>query len=99
MTNSINISSEEIRNLANIYKKTSYELQQTLYNLNSAQEKINQLDKFGIIDNFNEQQTSMKIAIKNFSSIMDEINLRLIKFADIIEKTDENITSFIKSNN
>ena len=91
----IQLTPEDLRTSAQKYTQGSEEVRQVLRTLSNEQETIRSNWKGSAFDSFDQQFTELSPKIEEFATLLDEINAQLLKVADIVEQTDQDIAAQI----
>ena len=91
----IKLTPEDLRQSAQRYAQGSQDIDQILTNLTHEQQVIDANWDGSAFDSFEAQFNELSPKIKQFSQLLEEINAQLIKVADIVEQTDQDIAAQI----
>ena len=91
----IKLTPEELRQSAQRYAQGSQEIDQILNTLTHEQQVIDANWDGSAFDSFEAQFNELSPKIKQFAQLLEDINAQLIKVADIVEQTDQDIASQI----
>ena len=91
----IKLTPEDLRQSAQRYAQGSQDIDQILTNLTHEQQVIAANWDGSAFDSFEAQFNELSPKIKQFSQLLEEINGQLIKVADIVEQTDQDIAAQI----
>ncbi|EGU64022.1 Virulence factor EsxA [Streptococcus oralis] len=91
----IQLTPEDLRTSAQKYTSGAEEVRQVLRTLSNEQETIRSNWKGSAFDSFDQQFTALSPKIDEFATLLDEINAQLLKVADIVEQTDQDIAAQI----
>ena len=86
----IKLTPEELRQSAQRYAQGSQEIDQILNTLTHEQQVIDANWDGSAFDSF-----ELSPKIKQFAQLLEDINAQLIKVADIVEQTDQDIAAQI----
>ena len=91
----IKVTPEELRTSAQKYTQGSEEVTQVLNNLTNEQAVIADNWDGSAFDSFEAQFNELSPKIKEFAQLLQDINAQLVKVADIVEQTDQDIAAQI----
>ena len=91
----IKLTPEELRTSAQKYTQGSEEVTQVLNNLTNEQAVIADNWDGSAFDSFEAQFNELSPKIKEFAQLLQDINAQLVKVADIVEQTDQDIAAQI----
>ena len=91
----IKLTPEELRTSANRYTEGSENVTQVLTTLTNEQAIIADNWDGSAFDSFEAQFNELSPKIKQFAQLLEDINGQLIKVADIVEQTDQDIAAQI----
>ena len=91
----IKLTPEDLRASAQRYAQGSQEIDQILTTLTHEQQVIDENWDGSAFDSFEAQFNELSPKIKQFSQLLEDINAQLIKVADIVEQTDQDIAAQI----
>ena len=91
----IKLTPEELRQSAQRYAQGSQEIDQILNTLTHEQQVIDANWDGSAFDSFEAQFNELSPKIKQFAQLLEDINAQLIKVADIVEQTDQDIAAQI----
>ena len=92
----IKLTPEDLRQSAQRYAQGSQDIDQILTNLTHEQQVIDANWDGSAFDSCEAQFNELSPKIKQFSQLLEEINGQLIKVADIVEQTDQDIAAQIR---
>ncbi|KXT85018.1 WXG100 family type VII secretion target [Streptococcus panodentis] len=92
----IKLTPEELRQSATRYTQGSEEVTQILTNLTNEQETISANWDGSAFDSFEAQFNELSPKIREFAQLLQDINVQLVKVADIVEQTDQDIAAQIR---
>ena len=92
----IKLTPEDLRQSAQRYAQGAQDIDQILTNLTHEQQVIDANWDGSAFDSFEAQFNELSPKIKQFSQLLEEINGQLIKVADIVEQTDQDIAAQIR---
>jgi len=91
----IKLTPEELRTSAQKYTQGSEEVTQVLNNLTNEQAVIADNWDGSAFDSFEAQFNELTPKIREFATLLQDINAQLVKVADIVEQTDQDIAAQI----
>ena len=91
----IKLTPEDLRTSAQKYTSGSEDVSQVLSSLKHEQEVIRGNWDGSAFRSFDAQFEALSPKIEEFAHLLQDINAQLLKVADIVEETDENIASQI----
>ena len=91
----IKLTPEELRTSANRYTEGSENVTQVLTTLTNEQAIIADNCDGSEFDSFEAQFNELSTKIKEFAQLLQDINAQLVKVADIVEQTDQDIAAQI----
>ena len=91
----IKLTPEELRQSAQRYAQGSQEIDQILNTLTHEQQVIDANWDGSAFDSCEAQFNELSPKIKQFAQLLEDINAQLIKVADIVEQTDQDIAAQI----
>lgn len=91
----IKLTPEDLRTSAQKYTRGSEDVSQVLSSLKHEQEVIRGNWDGSAFRSFDAQFEALSPKIEEFAHLLQDINAQLLKVADIVEETDENIASQI----
>lgn len=91
----IKLTPEELRASAQRYTEGSESVDQVLTSLTREQAVISENWDGSAFDSFEQQFNELSPKIKEFAQLLQDINAQLIKVADIVEQTDQDIAAQI----
>ena len=91
----IKLTPEELRTSANRYTEGSENVTQVLTTLTNEQAIIADNWDGSAFDSFEAQFNELSPKIKEFATLLQDINAQLVKVADIVEQTDQDIAAQI----
>ena len=91
----IKLTPEELRTSAQKYTQGSEEVTQVLNNLTNEQAVIADNWDGSAFDSFEAQFNELSPKIKEFAQLLQDIYAQLVKVADIVEQTDQDIAAQI----
>lgn len=92
----IKLTPEELRASAQRYTEGSESVDQVLTSLTREQAVISENWDGSAFDSFEQQFNELSPKIKEFAQLLQDINTQLIKVADIVEQTDQDIAAQIR---
>ena len=92
----IKLTPEELRASAQCYTEGSESVDQVLTSLTREQAVISENWDGSAFDSFEQQFNELSPKIKEFAQLLQDINAQLIKVADIVEQTDQDIAAQIR---
>ena len=92
----IKLTPEELRASAQRYTEGSESVDQVLTSLTREQAVISENWDGSAFDSFEQQFNELSPKIKVFAQLLQDINAQLIKVADIVEQTDQDIAAQIR---
>ncbi|KGM36382.1 MULTISPECIES: WXG100 family type VII secretion target [Streptococcus] len=92
----IKLTPEELRASAQRYTEGSESVDQVLTSLTREQAVISENWDGSAFDSFEQQFNELSPKIKEFAQLLQDINAQLIKVADIVEQTDQDIAAQIR---
>lgn len=92
----IKLTPEELRESAQRYTQGSESVDQVLTSLTNEQAIISENWDGSAFDSFEQQFNELSPKIKEFAQLLQDINAQLVKVADIIEQTDQDIAAQIR---
>jgi WXG100 family type VII secretion target len=93
----IKLTPDELRTSAQKYTTGSEQIDEILSNLTAEQGVIADNWEGTAFDSFEEQFNELSPKIRDFAELLQSINQQLNKVAEIIEQTDADIASQIRS--
>ncbi|MBP2624322.1 WXG100 family type VII secretion target [Streptococcus oricebi] len=93
----IKLTPEELRTSAQKYTSGSQEIDQVLSTLTAEQATISSNWDGSAFDSFEQQFQELSPKIKQFAQLLQDINTQLNQVADVVEQTDQDIASKIRS--
>lgn len=91
----IKLTPEELRASAQRYTEGSENVNQVLSTLTNEQAIISENWEGSAFQSFEEQFNELSPKIKEFAQLLQDINAQLVKVADIVEQTDQDIAAQI----
>lgn len=91
----IKLTPEELRASAQRYTEGSESVDQVLTSLTREQAVISENWDGSAFDSFEQQFNELSPKIKEFAQLLQDINAQLVKVADIVEQTDQDIAAQI----
>ena len=91
----IKLTPEELRASAQRYTDGAENVNQVLSSLTNEQAIISENWEGSAFQSFEEQFNELSPKIKEFAQLLQYINAQLVKFADIVEQTDQDIAAQI----
>ena len=91
----IKLTPEDLRTSAQKYTQGSEEVTQVLNNLTNEQAVIADNWDGSAFDSFEAQFNELTPKIREFATLLQDINAQLVKVADIVEQTDQDIAAQI----
>ena len=91
----IKLTPEDLRQSAQRYAQGSQDIDQILTTLTHEQQVIDANWDGSAFDSFEAQFNELSPKIKQFAQLLEDINGQLIKVADIVEQTDQDIAAQI----
>ena len=91
----IKLTPEDLRTSAQRYTQGSENVTQVLNELTREQGIISDNWDGSAFDSFEAQFNELTPKIREFATLLQDINAQLVKVADIVEETDESIASQI----
>jgi WXG100 family type VII secretion target len=91
----IKLSPQELRTSATKYTDGSNQVNDILQKLQSEQDTIQGNWEGSGFDSFNDQFVALKPKVSEFAELLEQINKQLNEVAQIMEETDQNISSAI----
>jgi len=92
----IKLTPEDLRTSAQRYTEGSDNVTQVLTTLTNEQANIADNWDGSAFDSFEAQFNALSPKIKEFAQLLQDINAQLIKVADIVEQTDQDIAAQIR---
>lgn len=92
----IKLTPEELRSSAQKYTRGSEDVNQVLTSLRHEQEVIRGNWDGSAFDSFDAKFTELAPKIEEFANLLQDINAQLVKVADIVEQTDQDIAAQIR---
>ncbi|KXT71464.1 WXG100 family type VII secretion target [Streptococcus cristatus] len=92
----IKLTPEELRESAQRYTQGSESVDQVLTDLTREQAIISENWEGSAFNSFEEQFNELSPKIKEFAQLLQDINAQLVKVADIVEQTDNDIAAQIR---
>ena len=92
----IKLTPEDLRASAQRYTEGSESVDQVLTSLTREQAVISENWDGSAFDSFEQQFNELSPKIKQFAQLLEDINGQLIKVADIVEQTDQDIAAQIR---
>jgi WXG100 family type VII secretion target len=91
----IKLTPEELRASAQRYTDGAENVNQVLSSLTNEQAIISENWEGSAFQSFEEQFNELSPKIKEFAQLLQDINAQLVKVADIVEQTDQDIAAQI----
>jgi len=91
----IKLNPEELRASAQRYTDGAENVNQVLSSLTNEQAIISENWEGSAFQSFEEQFNELSPKIKEFAQLLQDINAQLVKVADIVEQTDQDIAAQI----
>ena len=91
----IKLTPEELRASAQRYTDGAENVNQVLSSLTNEQAIISENWEGAAFQSFEEQFNELSPKIKEFAQLLQDINAQLVKVADIVEQTDQDIAAQI----
>lgn len=91
----IKLTPEDLRASAQRYAQGSQEIDQILTTLTHEQQVIDANWDGSAFDSFEAQFNELTPKIREFATLLQDINAQLVKVADIVEQTDQDIAAQI----
>ena len=91
----IKLTPEDLRQSAQRYAQGSQDIDRVLTTLTHEQQVIDTNWDGSAFDSFEAQFNELSPKIKQFAQLLEDINGQLIKVADIVEQTDQDIAAQI----
>ena len=91
----IKLTPEELRASAQRYTDGAENVNQVLSSLTNEQAIISENWEGSAFQSFEEQFNELAPKIKEFAQLLQDINAQLVKVADIVEQTDQDIAAQI----
>ena len=91
----IKLTPEELRASAQRYTVGAENVNQVLSSLTNEQAIISENWEGSAFQSFEEQFNELSPKIKEFAQLLQDINAQLVKVADIVEQTDQDIAAQI----
>ena len=91
----IKLTPEELRASAQRYTDGAENVNQVLSSLTNEQAIISENWEGSACQSFEEQFNELSPKIKEFAQLLQDINAQLVKVADIVEQTDQDIAAQI----
>lgn len=92
----IKLTPEELRASATQYTNGSESINEVLQRLTNEQATISANWDGSAFDSFEEQFNELSPKITQFAQLLQDINAQLVKVADIVEQTDQDIAAQIR---
>lgn len=92
----IKLTPEELRTSAQRYSQGSTSVDEVLTSLTNEQAIISDNWDGSAFESFEQQFNELSPKIKEFAQLLQDINDQLVKVADIIEQTDQDIAAQIR---
>ena len=89
----IKLTPEELRASAQRYTDGAENVNQVLSSLTNEQAIISENWEGSAFQSFEEQFNELSPKIKEFAQLLQDINAQLVKVADIVEQTDQDIAA------
>jgi WXG100 family type VII secretion target len=91
----VKLNPEELRASAQRYTDGAENVNQVLSSLTNEQAIISENWEGSAFQSFEEQFNELSPKIKEFAQLLQDINAQLVKVADIVEQTDQDIAAQI----
>ena len=91
----IQLTTEELRTSAQKYTQGSEEVRQVLRTLTQEQNTIRDNWKGAAFESFDHNLQNCLQKLREFATLLDEINAQLNKVAEIVEQNDQDLASQI----
>lgn len=95
MADRIKLSPSELRTSAQKYTEGSQQVNEILQKLQSEQNTISSNWEGSGFESFDAQFSALKPKVSEFAELLEQINQQLNQVAQIMEETDQNISSAI----
>lgn len=92
----IKMTPDEVRALSKTYSESSTEIQDMLSRLQSTQGQLAETWQGDAFQAFEEQFNQMKPTVEKFGQLMEDVYNQLNKIANIVQETDEKISSTVR---
>lgn len=94
----IKMAPDEARNLAKIYNVSAGDVQVMMQKLQATQGQLAEVWEGDAYAAFEMQFNGMKPTIQRFSELLEDVYQQLMRIAQIIETTDQNISQEVQRN-